>query len=89
MQPDAEPVEKEMINEAYTLLTAGKAQRFVQDTDTPLHDESVIAVRNEFLDVSDEKVSGEGDCLSRSMTIQALHVRLTPETKESINEVCV
>ena len=29
---------------------------FIQDTDAPLHDESVIAVRDKFLDVSDEMV---------------------------------
>ena len=42
LQADAEPVEKEMINEASSLLsiaTTGKAQRFIQDTDAPLHDE--------------------------------------------------
>ena len=39
-----------VINETCTLpsvVTTGKAQRFIQDTDAPLHDESVIAVRGE------------------------------------------
>ena len=48
LQSDAETAKKAMINETYTLLsivTTGKAQRFIQDTDAPLHDESVIAVR--------------------------------------------
>ena len=47
LQGDAGPLEKEMINETGTLpsvATTGKAQRFIQDTDTPLHDESVVAV---------------------------------------------
>ena len=64
LQSDAEPVEKTMINEAYTLLsvvTNGKAQWSIQDTDAPLHDESVIAMRGKFLDASDEKVSNEDD----------------------------
>ena len=104
LQADAEPVEKEMINGANILLssaTTGKAQKFIQDTDAPLHDESVIAVRDKSMDVGDEKVSDEDACLSRSMTITAydqiaaglldyqhvtLHVRLTPKTKDSINE---
>ena len=58
LQADAEPVEKEMINEAYTLLsvaTTGQTQRFIQDTDPPLHDESVVAVRVEFLHVTDDR----------------------------------
>ena len=83
LQSDAEPVEKMKINEAHTLLsvvTTGKAQWFIQDTDAPLHDESVIAVRGKFLDVSDEKVSNEDDRLSRSMPIKAYvkTVRDTP-----------
>ena len=39
--------------------------------DAPLHDERVIAARDEFMDVSDEEVSDENGCLSRSMTIKA------------------
>ena len=49
----------------------------------------MIAVRDEILDVSDEKVSDEEGCLSRSMTINAhnrIAVPLTPETKDSINK---
>ena len=65
LQADAEPVEKEIINEACTLpsaVTTGNAPRFIQNTDAPLHDESVIAVRDKFLNVSDEKVSDEDGC---------------------------
>ena len=35
------------------------------------HVKRVIAVRDKFLDVSDEKMSNEDGCLSRSMTIKA------------------
>ena len=85
-------------------MTTGKAQRFIQDTDAPLHDESVIAVRGESMDVGDGKVSDEDGCLSRGVTIKAydqiaaallgcqhmtLHVRSTPKTKDSVNEVCL
>ena len=105
LQADAEPAEKEMINEAYTLLSiakTGKAQRFIQDTDAPLHDESVIAVRDKSMDVGDDKVSDEDGCPSRNVTIKAcgqiaaglldyqhvtLHVRGTPKTQDSINKV--
>ena len=83
LQADAKPVEKEMINEAYTLpsvVTTGKAQRFIQDTDAPLHDESVIAVRDKFLDVSGEKVSDEDGCVSHSMTIKAHNKTVIVET---------
>ena len=60
LQADAEPVEKE-------------GTGFIQDTDAPLYDESVIAVRDEFLDVSDEKVpAGQAQFDdTRSMTIKA------------------
>ena len=59
-------------------------------------------MRGKFLDVRDEKVPDEDGCPSRNMTIKAydliaaglpngryvtLHVRLMPETKDSINEV--
>ena len=60
LQSDAETAKKVTINETHTLLsivTTGKAQRFIQDTHAPLHDESVVAVRDKFPDVSDEKVS--------------------------------
>ena len=88
LQTDAETAEK---------VTTSRTQ--IQDTDAPLHE-----VRDEFLDVSDDKVSDDDGCVSRSMTIKAnnmiaadlldyqhvmLHVRLTPETKESVNEVCL
>ena len=49
----------------------GKTQRFIQDTDAPLHEESVIAVRDKFLDASDDEVSDEDGYLSRSTTIKA------------------
>ena len=74
LQSDAETAKKATINEAYTLpsvVTTGKTQRFIQDTDAPLHDESVIAVRDKVMDVSEEEVSNEDDCLSRSRTIRA------------------
>ena len=54
---DADSVEKEMINDAKTMLsveTTGKAQRsHPRNGGAPLHDESVVAVRNKFLDASD------------------------------------
>ena len=46
----------------------------------PLHDESVIAVHDKFLDASDEKVSGEDGCPSRSMTIKAHNKTVIVET---------
>ena len=74
-------------------------------TDAPLHDESVIAVRDKFQDVSDGRVpAGQAQHDdTRRMTITAnnktvassdrqyviLHVPLTPETKDSTNEVCL
>ena len=60
-----------------------------------LHDKRVIAVRDQFPDVSDEKMSNEDGCLSRSMTIKACDKlqpargnsrALTPENKDSIDE---
>ena len=54
-----------------SIVTNSQAQRFIQDTDAPLHDESVIAVRDKFLDASDDEVSDEDGYLSRSMTIKA------------------
>ena len=41
--------------------------------DVPLHDERVLAMQDKFMDVSDEEVSNEKDCLSRSMTIKAIN----------------
>ena len=40
-------------------------------TDAPLHDESVTAVRDEPMDVSDKEVSNEDGCLFRSMATKA------------------
>ena len=93
LQSDAETAKKVMINEASTLpsvVTTGKAQRgFILE-----HDHGRSVARR----VSGEKVSDEDGCLSRNMTIKAhneieaelldyqcviLHVRLTPETKDS------
>ena len=70
-------------------MTTGKTQ--IQDvtTDAPLHDESVIAVRDNFLNASDDEVSDDDGCLSRSMTIKAynkLMKGVTPETKDSIDK---
>ena len=95
-----------MINEAKTLLniaTTGKAQRFIQDTDAPLHDESVIAVRDKFLGASDvrrgwlpvpqrddqraQQDRDRGDLLDYRYV--TLHARLKPETKDSINKACL
>ena len=76
LQSDAEIAKKVTVNETYTLLsilTTGKAHRFIQDAHAPLHDESVIAVRDKFLDVSDEM--GQRD--SRSMTIKATNTIMT------------
>ena len=60
LQSDEEPAKKLKINETPTppsIVTTGKARRFIQDTDVPLHDESVIGVRDKFLDASDDEVS--------------------------------
>ena len=101
LQSDAETAKEMMITDIYILLsfvTTGKAQMFIQGTDAPLHDESVIAVRDRSMDVGDEKVSNEDGCMSRNMTIKGylldyqhvtLHVRLTPKTKDSNTEVCL
>ena len=51
-----------MINDAGTLLsvvTTGKTQTQDRSTDAPMHDESVSAVRDKLMDVSDEEVSNE------------------------------
>ena len=67
---------KVTINDAYTLLnvvTTGKTQTEDRTTDAPFHDESVIAVRDKLMNVSDEKVSA-GQAQhddTRSMTIKA------------------
>ena len=37
----------------------------------------MIAVRDEFMDVSDEEVSDKNGCLSRSMTIKAINTIMT------------
>ena len=95
LQAYADPAEEEMI----------KHRGLIQgtDTDTPLHDESVIAVRDNFLDASDEKVSDEDGCLYDDQSAEqdrdrgdlldhpyvTLHVRLMGETKDSINKVCL
>ena len=50
------------------------------DADAPLHVESVIAVRDKFLDASDEEVSDGDGCLSRSMTIKAHNKAVIVET---------
>ena len=39
--------------------------------DAPSHDERVIGVEDKFMNASDEEVSDEDGCLSRSMTIKA------------------
>ena len=62
LQSDEEPAKKLKVNEVQTLLrvvTTFKTQRFIQDTDAPLHDESLNAVRDKFLDASDDEVSDE------------------------------
>ena len=45
--------------------------------DALLHDERVIAVRDKFMNASDEEVSDEDGCLSRSMTIKAINTIMT------------
>ena len=86
LQADAETAEKVTIREASALpsvVTTGKTQ--IQDVTThaPLHDESVIAVRDAFLDANE--VSEEDGCPSRSMTIKAYN-----ETEaESLDYQCV
>ena len=50
-------------------------------TGAALHDKRVIAVRDQFLDVSDEKMSNEEGCLSRSMTIKASN-KIAKETPD-------
>ena len=71
LQADAGPVEKQVINEACTLLSIATtdAQSLIENP--PLHDESVIAVRDKTMDVGDEMVSDEDGCLSRNMMIKA------------------
>ena len=46
---------------------------FIQNmtTGAPLHGERVSAVRDKFMDVSDEEVSDEDGCLSRSVAVKA------------------
>ena len=50
-------------------------------TGAPSHDKRVIAVRDKFLDVSDEKMSNEDGCLSRSITIKAYN-KIAMETSD-------
>ena len=56
---------------------------FIKNTITgaALHDKSVIAVRDKFPDVSDEKMSKEDGCLSRSMKIKAYN-KIAKETSD-------
>ena len=44
-----------------------------------MHGERVVAVRDEFTDVSDEDVSDEDGCLSRSLPIKA-HNKIVKES---------
>ena len=46
-------------------------------TDAPSHDERVVAARDKFMNASDEEVSDEDGCLSRSMTIKAINTIMT------------
>ena len=46
-------------------------------TDAPSHDGPVIAARDEFMNASDEEVSDEDGCLSRSMTIKEINTIMT------------
>ena len=48
------------------------------NTDDPSQDERVTAARDKFMNASDEEVSDEDGCLSRSMTIKA-HRRIMRE----------
>ena len=84
------------------VTTGKTQQKYTQNmtTDAPLHDECVTAVQDKLFDVSDERCRTKNGCLSRSMTLTAcnkivraasaptvtLHVRLTPETKDSIDK---
>ena len=45
--------------------------------DAPLHDECVLAVRDEFIHVNNEEVSDEDVCMSRSTTIKAINTIMT------------
>ena len=61
LQSHEEPAKKTKINEACTLpsvVTTGKTKIQNTTTDAPLHDGSVIALRDKFLDASDDEVSG-------------------------------
>ena len=44
-----------------------------------LHDERVIPVRDQFPDVSDEKMSDEDGCLSRSMAVKEINTIMASE----------
>ena len=93
LQSGEEPAKKTKTNEAHTLpnvVTTGKTMIQNATTDAPLHDERVIAVRDKFLDVSDDEVSGLPVPQHDDQNVQQdhgkslqptviLHARSTPE----------
>ena len=65
---------------------ARRRRDFIKNTITgaALHDERVIAVRDKYLDVSDEKMSNEDGCLSRSTTIKAYN-KIAMESPDEVS----
>ena len=73
----------EVADKSTAFIVARRHRDFIKNTITgaALHDKRVIAVRDQFPDVSDEKMSNVDGCLSRSMTIKAYN-KLARETSD-------
>ena len=64
-------------------IIARRHRDFIKNmiTGAALHDKRVVAERDKFLDVSDEKMSNDDGCLSRSMTIET-YKKIVKETSD-------
>ena len=73
----------EVADKSTAFIIAHRHKDFIKNTITgaALHDKRVIAVRDKFPDVSNEKMSNEDGCLSRSMTIKACN-KIAKETSD-------
>ena len=80
----------EVAEKSTAFIIARRHRDFIKNTiaGAALHDKRVIAIRDQYPDVSDEKMSNEDGCLSRSMTIQAYDelVRETSDVASRVNQ---
>ena len=78
-----------MADKSTSSIIARRHRDFIKNTiiGGALHDKRVIAVRDRFSDVSDEKMSNEDGCPSRSMTIKAYN-KIVKETPDEASRDC-